>query len=130
MRASIGFKPFQGKQKPEVKPFEAMLRRGDAIEVPSRHDFPGARVAIDALTYEQLVAWPHRAMRNHMIALCESARMTSLLKAAAGVFRHDTPAEFVVRAVASDASSSKEVRHALILRRMNEDGRPCWLICQ
>lgn len=118
--------------QPLKKPYEAMLLSGKAVEVNStaRKAFPGTRIAIETKTYERYVAWPCSAMRRHLICLDETARMEAILRAAGGVFRHDTPAEFVLRAVACDAISSDAIRHSFVLERFVEEGNAAWLIRQ
>lgn len=113
-------------------PFDALVAKGKAIEVTGltgKH-FPHGRVAIEASVYEQLVAWPNSAMRQHMIYLEEAARLNEVLQAAGDVSRHESPAEFVHRGLACDSGTNKAIRHTIVLERFDDPEFIGWLIRQ
>jgi hypothetical protein len=129
----LNFSPVSARtDRPVQNPFDAMIATGKAIDVTGlagKH-FPQGRVAIDAEVYEQHVAWPNSAMRQHMIYLDESTRLNEVLRAACDLTRHESPAEFVHRGVACDAKTDKDVRHSFVLQRYDETAYIGWLIRQ
>ena len=134
MRANhLNFGPASARRDPPVQePFGAMIAKGKAVDVAilGGSHFPQGRVAIEASVYEQHVAWPNSAMRQHMIYLEEIARLNEVLRAASGVSRHESPAEFVHRGVACDARTDKDVRHSFVLERFDLPAFTGWLIRQ
>lgn len=134
MRANhLNFGPMSVRGKSSVhKPFDALIATGKAVEVTALagKNFPRSRIAIEASVYEQHVAWPNSAMRQHMIYLDEATRLDQVLRAACDVTRHESPAEFVHRGVSCDAPTGKEVRHNFVLERFNEPAYTGWLIRQ
>lgn len=117
---------------PVQKAFDALIANGKAIDVTglSGKHFPKGRVAIETSVYEQYVAWPNRAMRQHMIHLEESTRLNEVLRAACGVSRHESPADFVHRGLACDACTEKDGRHSFVLERFDDPAFTGWLIRQ
>lgn len=114
------------------KPFDALIAKGKAIDVTvlSGNHFPKGRVAIETTVYEQHIAWPNSAMRQHMIYLEEPTRLNEVLRAASDVSRHASPAEFVHRGLACDACTGKDVRLTLVLERFDNPTFTGWLIRQ
>lgn len=110
--------------------FDALVSSGQVIDVThiAGKSFPAGRVAIEASVYEQHVAWPNQAMRNHLMHEDEASRLSLLLQSAAVARRHETPAEFTHRGLACDAESSIHIRHALVLERFDDTVRTGWLI--
>lgn len=111
---------------------DAMVASGKAVDVTvlAGKVFPAGRVAIDSAVYEQHIAWPNKAMRDHMMYLDEEQRLGVFLQSAAVAMRHASPAEFTHRGIACDAPSSNPVRHAFVLQRMDDSARLGWLIRQ
>lgn len=134
MRANyLNFGPTSVRKEIQVqKPFDALIAKGKAIDVTGLAGihFPKGRVAIETSVYEQHVAWPNSAMRQHMIYLEESTRLNGVLQAACDVSRHESPAEFVHRGIACSASSDKDVRHSFVLERFDDPSFTGWLIRQ
>lgn len=134
MRANyLNFGPTSARKEiPVQKPFDALIAKGKAIDVTgfSGNHFPKGRVAIETSVYEQHVAWPNSAMRQHMIYLEESTRLNEVLRAACDVSRHESPAEFVHRGLACDACTDKDVRHSFVLERFDDAAFTGWLIRQ
>lgn len=114
------------------KPFDAMIATGKAIEVTALAGeyFPQGRVAIEASVYEQHVAWPSSAIRQHLIYLEEAIRLNDFLRAAGDVTRHESPAEFVHSGVACDATTGKDTRHCFVLECFTDKATTGWLIRQ
>ncbi len=134
MRANfLNFGPTSARKEIQVqKSFDALITKGKAIDVTglSGIHFPKARVAIETSVYEQHVAWPNSAMRQHMIYLEESTRLNKVLRAARGVSHHESPAEFVHRGLACDACTDKDVRYSFVLERFDDPAFTGWLIRQ
>jgi hypothetical protein len=134
MRANhLNFGPVSARKETQVqKPFDALIAKGKAIDVTvlSGNHFPRGRVAIEASVYEQHVAWPNSAMRQHMIYLDEATRLNDVLRAAGDVTRHESPAEFVHRGIACDARTEKDIRHSFVLERFDDPEFTGWLIRQ
>ncbi|MFC6282108.1 MULTISPECIES: hypothetical protein [Polaromonas] len=134
MRANhLNFGPATARSTPPVqRPFDAMIATGKAVDVTSLagNHFPQGRVAIESSVYEQHVAWPNSAMRQHMLYLEETARLNEVLRAASDVTRHESPAEFVHRGVACEARTDKSIRHSFVLERFESSAYTGWLIRQ
>lgn len=129
----LNFMPMSARMSMvEVSKFDALLSSGRAVEVTglARNSFPAGRVAIDASVFEQHVAWPNSAMRNHMIYLDEAIRLDAILQAASVALRHESPAEFTHRAIACEANTSNPERHTFVLQRVEDSASTGWLIRQ
>jgi hypothetical protein len=109
---------------------EGLVLNGSAIDVSqhARRYFTKGRVAIAASVYDQHIAWPSSAVREHCIHLDELERLDQMLRGASGAVHHDSPAEFVHRGLAADAPSTSNSRHTLVLQRLLDTRFDAWLI--
>lgn len=128
----LNFMPSSALRHKQQAGLGAMIAAGEAIEVThlAGNQFQAGRVAIESSVFERHVAWPNSAMRSHGIHLEEGNRLSELLHAAAQAKRHESPAEFSHRVLATDDVKNEPTRHAFVLERFDEDIRTGWLIRQ
>jgi hypothetical protein len=120
----------QGQATPKPNSLNAMIAKGLAYEVKPRKgsQFSNARIALEADIYEQYVAWPSSAVRQHKVYLEEEARLDALLKSAAGITCDCFPVSFIHRGLACSAESNNEIRHCLLLDKLDDDAGQSLLI--